>query len=170
MIEILNGSQEGKGPADLRELVVEFASQILLQAGHAADVDAARIKVTECLASGAPRKKWDDMIVAQVCVPSLSSVLIAVLTWRSVPGRRSGRLQRPARGRRPSHAHRRGQEHRCWLRQPLRRPSGWRSGSRPWRWAPDERQRHRRHRRRGSSRSDRRGGVSRCRAGTCTRQ
>jgi len=55
----------GKGPADLRELVVVFAAHLLVQTGRAASVSGARQQVEVCLASGAPRRKWDEMLTAQ---------------------------------------------------------------------------------------------------------
>jgi len=51
--------------SDLRELVLACATQLLVQTGKAETVEAARAHVEECLASGKPRQKWDEMIVAQ---------------------------------------------------------------------------------------------------------
>jgi pyrimidine-nucleoside phosphorylase len=56
---------EGKGPLDLLELVVDSAAHLLLQTQKAKTIAAARTQVTECLQSGAPRAKWDEMICAQ---------------------------------------------------------------------------------------------------------
>ncbi len=56
---------EGHGPADLRELVIECAAQLLQQTGRAASLDAAREQAVRCLASGQPRRKWDELLVAQ---------------------------------------------------------------------------------------------------------
>jgi len=56
---------EGQGPEDLRELVLTFAAQLLVQTTRAKTLRAAQIIARDCLASGAPRKKWDEMIVAQ---------------------------------------------------------------------------------------------------------
>jgi pyrimidine-nucleoside phosphorylase len=56
---------EGRGPADLHELVILFAAQLLLQTGRAKNLRAARTAAADCLASGAPRGKWDEMLVAQ---------------------------------------------------------------------------------------------------------
>jgi pyrimidine-nucleoside phosphorylase len=56
---------EGKGPLDLLELVVDSAAQLLMQTKKLKSLAAARVVATECLQSGAPRKKWDEMIVAQ---------------------------------------------------------------------------------------------------------
>ncbi len=56
---------EGKGPLDLLELVVDSAAHLLLQTRRSKSLAAARGLTTECLQSGAPRKKWDEMIAAQ---------------------------------------------------------------------------------------------------------
>jgi thymidine phosphorylase len=56
---------EGKGPSDLEELVIAFAATLLLQTGKATHLKSARAQALECLQSGKPRKKWDEMIVAQ---------------------------------------------------------------------------------------------------------
>lgn len=56
---------DGKGPDDLRELVIEFAAQLLVQTKRATDLDTARTMAEDCLNSGAPRRKWDEMLVSQ---------------------------------------------------------------------------------------------------------
>ena len=56
--EILNG----KGPNDLRELVIECAAHLLQQCELAEDSKQARQRAKECLDSGAPRRKWDEML------------------------------------------------------------------------------------------------------------
>jgi pyrimidine-nucleoside phosphorylase len=56
---------EGHGPEDLRELVLAFAAHLLVQTGLADSLDAARQRAAACLASGAPRRKWDEMLAAQ---------------------------------------------------------------------------------------------------------
>jgi len=56
---------ESGGPEDLRELVVEFAAHLLTQTGKVPSVEAGRARAADCLASGAPRQKWNEMIVAQ---------------------------------------------------------------------------------------------------------
>ena len=56
---------EGRGPADLRNLVLACAAHLLVQTGKAKTPDAARQQAEGCLASGKPRKKWDEMLVAQ---------------------------------------------------------------------------------------------------------
>jgi pyrimidine-nucleoside phosphorylase len=56
---------EGKGPTDLLELVIDSAAHLLVQTRKAKSLDVARTLVVECLNSGEPRRKWDEMIVAQ---------------------------------------------------------------------------------------------------------
>ena len=56
---------EGRGPADLHELVVEFAAHLLVQTSRAATLEAARDQARSCLASGEPRRKWDEMLATQ---------------------------------------------------------------------------------------------------------
>ena len=58
---------ENRGPKDLRELVIDFAAHLLVQAKKASDLNAARKSAEECLASGEPRRKWDKMLAAQGC-------------------------------------------------------------------------------------------------------
>jgi len=57
---------DGNTPADdLRELVLACAAHLLVQTGKARSLEAARKQAEDCLNSGAPRKKWDEMIGAQ---------------------------------------------------------------------------------------------------------
>jgi pyrimidine-nucleoside phosphorylase len=56
---------EGKGPKDLRELVIAFAAHLLVQTKQVADLESGLKLAEECLDSGKPRKKWDEMLVAQ---------------------------------------------------------------------------------------------------------
>ena len=56
---------ENQGPDDLRELVLASAAHLLVQTGKLNSLDAARARAEECLASGQPRRKWDEMILAQ---------------------------------------------------------------------------------------------------------
>ncbi|HEX4265729.1 MAG TPA: thymidine phosphorylase [Verrucomicrobiae bacterium] len=60
-VECLNG----KGSEDLRELVVSCATHLLVQTRTAKTLGAARQQAINCLDSGAPRQKWDEMIAAQ---------------------------------------------------------------------------------------------------------
>ena len=50
---------------DLRSLVLDCAAHLLVQTSKAKTLAAARKLAEDCLESGAPRKKWDEMIVAQ---------------------------------------------------------------------------------------------------------
>lgn len=50
---------------DLRELVVTCAAHVLAQTSKAKGLDEARKKAEGCLVSGTPRKKWDEMLLAQ---------------------------------------------------------------------------------------------------------
>ena len=56
---------ENKGPIDLRQLVIDSAAHLLVQTKKSKTLVAARKISEDCLASGAPRKKWDEMILAQ---------------------------------------------------------------------------------------------------------
>jgi thymidine phosphorylase len=51
--------------ADLRSLVLDCAAHLLVQMRKAKTLAAARKQAESCLASGAPRKKWDEMLAAQ---------------------------------------------------------------------------------------------------------
>ncbi len=57
----------GETPAllcsDLRTLVIDCAANLLVQTGKAKSIAAARTLAEDCLNSGEPRKKWDEMIV-----------------------------------------------------------------------------------------------------------
>jgi thymidine phosphorylase len=62
------GQGEGRGERqanDLRELVLTFATHLLVQTGKAKSLDTARQQAEDCLNSAAPRKKWDEMLAAQ---------------------------------------------------------------------------------------------------------
>ncbi len=56
---------ENKGPNDLCELVIDCAAHLLVQTKKSKSIAAARALAEKCLVSGEPRKKWDEMIVAQ---------------------------------------------------------------------------------------------------------
>jgi pyrimidine-nucleoside phosphorylase len=56
---------EGKGPRDLRRLVIACAAQLLVQTEKSASLDEATQRAETCLESGIPRKKWDEMLEAQ---------------------------------------------------------------------------------------------------------
>jgi pyrimidine-nucleoside phosphorylase len=56
---------ESAALADLRALVRESAAQLLVQTRKSRSLAAARKAADECLRSGAPRRKWDEMLAAQ---------------------------------------------------------------------------------------------------------
>lgn len=56
---------EGKGPTDLRLLVIDCAAHLLVQTSKSKSLAAARQQAETCLDSGAPRRKWDEMLQAQ---------------------------------------------------------------------------------------------------------
>jgi len=56
---------EGRGPADLRALVIECAAHLLQQTRKAPSLVAARRTAASVLDSGAARRKWDEMLQAQ---------------------------------------------------------------------------------------------------------
>jgi thymidine phosphorylase len=57
--------EHGRDHDDLRELLLACAAHLLVQTKKTSSLDAARRRAEDCLASGEPRKKWDEMIVAQ---------------------------------------------------------------------------------------------------------
>jgi pyrimidine-nucleoside phosphorylase len=56
---------ENKGPKDLRQLVIDSAAHLLVQTKKSKSIIAARKLAEDCLNSGEPRQKWDEMLVAQ---------------------------------------------------------------------------------------------------------
>jgi pyrimidine-nucleoside phosphorylase len=60
-IEIL----DGKGPADVTELVVELAAELVAMAGLDHDLATARVRVQELIRNGDARQKFEEMIAAQ---------------------------------------------------------------------------------------------------------
>jgi pyrimidine-nucleoside phosphorylase len=54
-----------RGPTDLRSLVLDSAAHLLVQTEKSQSLAAARRLAEECLNSGKPRAKWDEMLVAQ---------------------------------------------------------------------------------------------------------
>jgi pyrimidine-nucleoside phosphorylase len=57
---------QGQGPQDLRELVLACATHLLAQTGKAPSLDAALKQAADCLASGKPLQKWNDLLAAPV--------------------------------------------------------------------------------------------------------
>jgi pyrimidine-nucleoside phosphorylase len=56
---------ENKGPTDLRALVLECAAHLLEQTNKSDTLALARKLAEDCLNSGEPRTKWNEMLVAQ---------------------------------------------------------------------------------------------------------
>ena len=56
---------EGRGPADLRELVLALAAHVLLLTQRQQDFPAARAEAKHMLESGEPRRRWNELIAAQ---------------------------------------------------------------------------------------------------------
>jgi pyrimidine-nucleoside phosphorylase len=56
---------DGNGPVDLLELVLDSAAHLLVQTKKIKSFATARKLAEDCLNSGEPRKKWDEMITAQ---------------------------------------------------------------------------------------------------------
>jgi thymidine phosphorylase len=56
---------EGRAPTDLEQIVVECAANLLEMSGRANSFEHARGEVLACLNSVLPRRKFDEMIVAQ---------------------------------------------------------------------------------------------------------
>jgi pyrimidine-nucleoside phosphorylase len=61
----LSGDRLKPGLQTLCSLVLDCAAHLLVQTGKAPSLEAARQQAEACLASGAPRRKWDEMLVAQ---------------------------------------------------------------------------------------------------------
>jgi pyrimidine-nucleoside phosphorylase len=59
------GCLGGGGPADLRELTVECAGQLLEATGRVDGLEAGRTMAGRCLDSGEPGRKWREMLAAQ---------------------------------------------------------------------------------------------------------
>jgi pyrimidine-nucleoside phosphorylase len=56
---------EGRGPKDLRELVLACAAHLLVQTGKAKSPNTGLKQAAECLTSGKPLQKWKEMLAAQ---------------------------------------------------------------------------------------------------------
>ena len=56
---------EGRGSSDLTELVVSCAAHLLVQTGMSIGLEVARVIAKNCLESGKPLAKWNEMLVAQ---------------------------------------------------------------------------------------------------------
>jgi pyrimidine-nucleoside phosphorylase len=58
-------TQSSRHASDLLELVLTCASHLLVQTKQAKSFETARGRAEDCLASGEPRRKWDEMLAAQ---------------------------------------------------------------------------------------------------------
>ena len=84
---------QGRGPNDLRELVIECAAQLLLLTGRSANVEAARAEAIKCLLSGAAHERWRAMLEAQGAdLATLDKKLAQPSTAIEVKSDRSGRI------------------------------------------------------------------------------
>jgi pyrimidine-nucleoside phosphorylase len=54
-----------RGIEDLRMLVLDCAAHLLVQTGKSRSPAPARKLAEDCLSSGEPRRKWDEMLIAQ---------------------------------------------------------------------------------------------------------
>jgi pyrimidine-nucleoside phosphorylase len=61
----VNSRLRPQGVEDLHTLVIDCAAHLLVQTKRSNSLARARKLAEECLDSGLPRKKWDEMIVAQ---------------------------------------------------------------------------------------------------------
>jgi thymidine phosphorylase len=79
--------------SDLRTLVLDCAAHLLVQTKKTKSLAAARKLAEDCLSSGEPRKKWDEMIVAQgadlkafnrkLALDSTAKIVVALKSDRS---------------------------------------------------------------------------------------
>jgi pyrimidine-nucleoside phosphorylase len=56
---------QGRGPVDLRNLVIECAANLLVQAGAELTIEGAWRKASAELDSGRPLRKWEELLQAQ---------------------------------------------------------------------------------------------------------
>ena len=56
---------EGRGPDDLKQLVIDCAAHLLVQTQRASNLSSGREIASACLVSGKPRRKWDELLAAQ---------------------------------------------------------------------------------------------------------
>ncbi len=63
--DLLGGTKTVVDLKDLRELVLQSAAHLLVLTGKSKDLSLARQEALECLNSGRPRDKWEEMLRAQ---------------------------------------------------------------------------------------------------------
>lgn len=56
---------DNRGPADLKNLVVECAAYLLCQTKRIKNLPGGRRRASDCLLSGEPKAKWNEMLRAQ---------------------------------------------------------------------------------------------------------
>jgi pyrimidine-nucleoside phosphorylase len=97
-VNCLTPARAADTPADLRRLVLEFAAHLLVQTGLAASVESGLAQTEACLASGAPLRKWEEMLAAQGAdVPACQQLLARDSTAavvQSLPADRTGYVTR----------------------------------------------------------------------------
>lgn len=64
-LEWRTGVKPGPRCEDVRALVIESAAHLLVQTRKARTLGRARAQAAECLDSGAPRRRWEEMLAAQ---------------------------------------------------------------------------------------------------------
>jgi thymidine phosphorylase len=84
---------DGNGPADLIGLVLDCAAHLLVQTKKSKSLAAAHTLAKDCLESGRPRAKWDEMLAAQgadlnafnrkLALDSTAKVVVAVKSKNS---------------------------------------------------------------------------------------
>jgi pyrimidine-nucleoside phosphorylase len=62
---LVSQAAQQRGPTDLLELILDCAAHLLVQTRKTKSLATARKQAADCLNSGAPRRKWDEMLVAQ---------------------------------------------------------------------------------------------------------
>ena len=62
---LVSQATQQRGPTDLLQFVIDSAAHLLVQTHKSKSLAAARRLAEDCLNSGAPLKKWDEMIAAQ---------------------------------------------------------------------------------------------------------
>lgn len=64
-VACLDNAGPETAPADLRRIVIDCAAHLLAQTGKAVSLAAGTQQAEACLASGEPRRKWNEMLAAQ---------------------------------------------------------------------------------------------------------
>lgn len=88
---------ENHGPADLTDLVLHGAAELLLQVGLSTSFEQAHSKAQDMLRSGAPLQKWNEMLEAQGANMRAYRIKLTEECWASyvleLEGTRSGYVQ-----------------------------------------------------------------------------